>query len=100
MKYLCLVYRRRGSPIQTMDDRHCLDYDEAVRASGRCIASEALQPVATATTVRVLQRQGLGDRRDPSPKPRSALPVFYLVEARDLKARRSRLSPPASRPQP
>ena len=52
MKYLCLVYGEEKA-IQSMDDRHCLDYDESVRASGHCVASEALQPVATATTVRV-----------------------------------------------
>ena len=52
MKYLCLVYGEEKA-IQTMDERLCLDYDESVRESGHCIASEALQPVATATTVRV-----------------------------------------------
>jgi hypothetical protein len=52
MKYLCLVYGEENA-IQSMNDQHCLDYDSAIRASGHCIASEALQPVATATTVRV-----------------------------------------------
>lgn len=52
MKYLCLVYGEEQA-LQDMPDSDCLAYDEALRASGHCIASEALQPVATATTVRV-----------------------------------------------
>src|SRR5437868_13017086 len=52
MKYLCLVYGDEKA-LAGMDDRHCVAYDEKIRASGQCLASEALQPVATATTVRV-----------------------------------------------
>ena len=47
MKYLCLVYGEENA-IQSMSDSHCLEYDEAIRASGHCVASEALQPVALA----------------------------------------------------
>ena len=36
-----------------MPDSECMAYGEALRKSGRCIAAEALQPVETATTVRV-----------------------------------------------
>ena len=68
MKYLCLVYGEERA-IQSMDDRHCLDYDESVRASGHCIASEALQPVAT---------------DGPFAETKECLAGFYLVEARDL----------------
>jgi len=82
MKYLCLVYGEEKA-IQSMDDRHCLDYDESVRASGHCIASEALQPVATATTVRV--RGGKVSVTDgPFAETKECLAGFYLVEARDL----------------
>jgi hypothetical protein len=69
--------------MQSMDDRHCLDYDEAIRASGHCIASEALQPVATATTLRV--RNGkLSVTDGPFAETKECLAGFYLVEARDL----------------
>jgi hypothetical protein len=82
MKYLCLVYGEEKA-MQSMDDRHCLDYDEAIRASGHCIASEALQPVATATTLRV--RNGkLSVTDGPFAETKECLAGFYLVEARDL----------------
>ena len=82
MKYLCLVYGEEKA-IQSMDDRHCLDYDESVRASGHCIASEALQPVATATTVRV--RNGKVSVTDgPFAETKEQLAGFYLIDAGDL----------------
>jgi hypothetical protein len=36
-----------------MTDDECVGYDEEIRDRGQCLASEALQPVSTATTVRV-----------------------------------------------
>lgn len=67
----------------SMDDRHCLAFDADIRASGHCIASEALQPVATATTVRV--RNGKVSVTDgPFAETKEALAGFYLLEARDL----------------
>jgi len=82
MKYLCLVYGEERA-MASMDDRHCLAFDADVRASGHCIASEALQPVATATTVRV--RNGKVSVTDgPFAETKEALAGFYLLEARDL----------------
>ena len=82
MKYLCLVYGEEKA-IQSVDDHHCLAYDESIRASGQCLASEALQPVATATTVRV--RNGKVSVTDgPFAETKECLAGFYLVEARDL----------------
>ena len=52
MKYLCLVYGEEKA-IQSMDDKRCAAYHDGVRASGHCVAAEALHPVASATTVRV-----------------------------------------------
>jgi hypothetical protein len=52
MKYLCLVYGEEQK-IGEMDDRKCLACDADLRARGQCVASEALEPVATATTVRI-----------------------------------------------
>jgi hypothetical protein len=51
MKYLCLVYGEEDK-IATVNDHECLACDASLRASGHCIASEALESVATATTVR------------------------------------------------
>jgi hypothetical protein len=82
MKYLCLVYAEEAK-VAAMDDRDCLAYDADLRASGRCIASEALEPVATATTVRV--RNGrLAVSDGPFAETKEALAGFYLIEARDL----------------
>lgn len=82
MKYLCLVYEEE-SKVQTMDDHECLACDKAMRESGHCIASEALQPVSTATTVRV--RGGRVSVSDgPFAETKEQLAGFYLIEARDL----------------
>jgi hypothetical protein len=82
MKYLCLVYGEERA-IQTMDDHECLAFDRGLRESGRCVASEALQPVETATTVRV--RNGkLAVSDGPFAETKEALAGFYLIEAHDL----------------
>ena len=82
MKYLCLVYGEEQA-MQAMDGRHCVAFDEEVRRSGHCVASEALQPVATATTVRV--RNGKVSVTDgPFAETKECLAGFYMIEARDL----------------
>src|SRR5690242_3988185 len=82
MKYLCLVYGEEDK-IREVDDRHCLAFDQSVRASGHCVASEALEPVATATTVRV--RNGKASVTDgPFAETKECLAGFYMIEARDL----------------
>jgi hypothetical protein len=82
MKYLCLVYGEEQA-LQAMDDRHCVAFDDEVRRSGHCIASEALQPAASATTVRV--RNGkLSVTDGPFAETKEILAGFYMIEARDL----------------
>ena len=82
MKYLCLVYGEE-SKIGAMTDDECMAYDEALRNRGQCLASEALQPVQTATTVRV--RNGKVSISDgPFAETKEQLAGFYLVDARDL----------------
>ena len=82
MKYLLLVYGEEEK-MQQVDDLHCLAFDQSVRKSGHCIASEALQPVATATTVRV--RNGKAAVTDgPFAETKECLAGFYMVEARNL----------------
>jgi len=82
MKYLCLVYGEQKD-IQAMTDDECMEYDNSLRLSGRCIASEALQPIETAATIRV--RNGKVSVTDgPFAETKEQLAGFYLVEARDL----------------
>jgi hypothetical protein len=90
MKYLCLVYLDEGKLDPTAEggpqvkDEECLACDAALRESGHCLASEALQPVHTATTVRV--RDGRVSLTDgPFAETKEQLAGFYLIEARDLQ---------------
>jgi hypothetical protein len=52
MKYLCLVYLDERE-LHAVPDSECKACGDALRRSGHHIAAEALQPVHTATTVRV-----------------------------------------------
>ncbi len=82
MKYLCLVYLDENR-LDELPDEDCVEYDTAIRKSGYCIASEALQPVHTATTVRV--RTGKVSVTDgPFAETKEQLAGFYLIEAKDL----------------
>src|SRR5260221_10746709 len=82
MKYLCLVYGEERA-FDSVPDSHCVEYDESIRESGHCVASEALQPAATATTVRV--RNGkLSVTDGPFAETKEILAGFYMIEARDL----------------
>jgi hypothetical protein len=82
MKYLCLVYLDEKR-LDELPDEDCVEYDAGIRKSGHCIASEALQSVQTATTVRV--RSGkLSITDGPFAETKEQLAGFYLIEARDL----------------
>jgi hypothetical protein len=82
MKYLCLVYAEE-SRLGAVPDSECVVYDAELRADGRCLASEALESVVTATTVRV--REGKVSITDgPYMETKEQLAGFYLIEARDL----------------
>ena len=82
MKYLCLVYGEEKK-IGAMTDDECMAYDQGLRNSGRCLASEALQPVRTAKTVRV--RAGKVSITDgPFAETKECLAGFYLIKAADM----------------
>jgi hypothetical protein len=89
MKYLCLVYFEEGkldalsrSEWSALTDE-CLAYGEDIRRNGRCLAAEALEPVRTATTLRV--RNGkLSTTDGPFAETKEQLGGFYLIDARDL----------------
>ena len=82
MKYLCLVYLEE-SKLHAVPDGECRKCGEGLRESGHHIAAEALQPVHTATTVRV--RNGkVGVTDGPFAETKEQLAGFYLIDAADL----------------
>ncbi len=89
MKYVCLVYLVEEE-MDAMSQREvdaCVDeslaYDEALRRSGHLLVAQALQPVETATTIRV--RHGkLSTTDGPFAETKEQLGGFILIEARDL----------------
>ncbi len=84
MKYLCLVYSDEKK-LEGFPDGECLACGDSLRASDSMVAAEALQPVHTATTVRV--RDGKVSITDgPFAETKEQLAGFYLIEARDLDA--------------
>ena len=83
MRFLCLVYGDEKT-LQDMPFDECVAYDAQLRAGGQCLASESLQPTATAATVRV--RNGKLHVTDgPFMETKEILAGFYLVEAPDLE---------------
>jgi hypothetical protein len=82
MKYLCLVYLEEQK-LHAVPDSECLACGTGFRNSGLLVAAEALQPVETATTVRV--RHGKVSITDgPFAETKEQLGGFYLIEAKDL----------------
>ncbi|RFA29373.1 dehydrogenase [Alkalilimnicola ehrlichii] len=86
MKYLCLVYAQEDqlhSLPESPQDAECMAYSQQLTESGQLFAGQALEPVATATTVRV--RNGEVAITDgPFAETKEQLAGFYLIEARDL----------------
>lgn len=82
MKYLCLVYGEEQK-MATVPDNECLAWGETLLKSGHYLAAEALQPVRTATTVRV--REGKTAVTDgPFAETKEHLAGFYLIDAETL----------------
>ena len=82
MKYLCLVYAEE-SRLDDIDDAECMACGDGLRTSGHMIGGDALQPVHTATTLRV--RDGRVSITDgPFAETKEQLAGFYMLEAADL----------------
>jgi len=82
MKYICLVYGEEDK-IGAMTDDECMEYDATIRKAGWCIASEALQQISTAKTVRI--REGNVSITDgPFAETKEQLAGFYLIDAKDM----------------
>lgn len=89
MQYLCAVYADPATfdAITPEEEkrliRDSLAYDEALKAKGHFIAANALQPVSSATTIRV--RDGRMSATDgPFAETKEHLCGFILIEAPDL----------------
>jgi hypothetical protein len=89
MKYLCLIYddeKKIETMPQAESDKFMSEYfafTDDVRKSGHMIQSEALQPVQTATTLRM--KNGKVSTTDgPFAETKEQLGGFYLIEAKDL----------------
>lgn len=89
MRYLCLIYsneKELGAMTQKEMDALMQEYfafTGDIQKSGHYLGGEALQPVETATTVRV--RNGKVSSTDgPFAETKEQLGGYYLVEARDL----------------
>jgi hypothetical protein len=89
VRYLCLVYQEEKQ-LTALSQRELdslveesLAVDAELKRGGNSLASDALQPVATATTVRV--RNGkLSITDGPFAETKEQLGGFWLIEARDL----------------
>jgi len=89
MKYLCLIYddEKKAVTMSKADlDALMSDYfafTEDIKKSGHYQAGEALQPVQTATSVRI--RNGkLSTTDGPFAETKEQLGGFYMIDATDL----------------
>jgi hypothetical protein len=82
MKYAFLVYADPAR-LGEVNDAECLAFSEEIVASGNRLGGEALEPIETATTVRI--RNGKPAITDgPFAETKEHLAGFYLIEARDM----------------
>ncbi len=89
MRYLCLIYdeeKKLAALSKSESEAFMGEYfafTEGIKKSGHHVGGEALQPVQTATTVRV--RNGkLSTTDGPFAETKEQLGGFYLINARDL----------------
>jgi len=89
MKYVCLIYdeeKKAAAMTKAEGDAFMGEYfafTEGIKKSGQYVGGEALQPVQSATTVRV--RDGKMSTTDgPFAETKEQLGGYYLIEARDL----------------
>jgi hypothetical protein len=89
MRYLCLIYdeeKKLNGMSKTESDAFMGEYftfTEGIQKSGHYIGGEALQPIQTATTVRM--RNGKVSTTDgPFAETKEQLGGYYLINAKDL----------------
>ena len=89
MKYLCLIYEneKQFETLPPAESEAIMNeyftFTDDIQKNGKLVAAEALQPTATASTVRV--RNGKVSTTDgPFAETKEQLGGFYLIEATDL----------------
>ncbi len=89
MKYALLLYGdeavgpQMGTPEMDAEMAQWFAFTEELGATGKMLGGEALQPIATASTVRI--RDGKTVTQDgPFAETKEALGGFYLIEADNL----------------
>jgi hypothetical protein len=89
MRYLCLIYENEKAweTLPPAESEAIMNeyfqFTDDIRKNGKYVAGEALQPTASATTVRV--RNGKVSTTDgPFAETKEQLGGFYLIEATDL----------------
>jgi hypothetical protein len=89
MRYLCLIYDAESTlaALSTSEMDALMGeffaFTDSIRKSGHYLGGEALQPVQTATSLRV--RNGKVSTTDgPFAETKEQLGGYYLIEARDL----------------
>ena len=89
MKYLLAIYAdegvepKPGTPEMEQLLKDYYAFSEEVQAKGMMVGGEALEPVATATTVRV--RGGKTETTDgPFAETKEQLGGFYILDCKDL----------------
>jgi hypothetical protein len=89
MKYLLLIYGNEASWASLSEAEQgkifeeYMQYTSDIKKKGNYIGGQALQPVSTATTVRVKNGKTL-TTDGPFAETREQLGGYYLVEAKDL----------------
>ena len=92
MRYLILIYEESSAnppaeppppDVAEATSNAYNAYSDMLRERGALVAGEALQPTATATTVRVRDGQTM-TTDGPFAETKEALGGFYLIEAKDL----------------
>lgn len=89
MQYLCLIYDEEAK-LNAMSQqegeafmKEYFTFTDGIRTSGHYIAGNALQPVASATTIR-LRNGTLSTTDGPFAETKEQLGGYYLIEAKDL----------------
>ena len=89
MQYLLLIYSREndepqpGTPEGDAHYKAYMKFTEEVQKAGKLVGANALQPVTTATTVRV--RGGKFETTDgPFAETKEQLGGYYLLDCKDL----------------
>ncbi len=89
MKYLCLIYddEKKSAAMSRTEGEALMGaynaFTNDIKKSGKYVGGEALQPVHTATTVRV--RKGKVSTTDgPFAETKEQLGGFYYINAKDL----------------